>query len=157
MNIAFLQTTLAKFGLMAIGLTFILIMTLFLVDLAPINAQEQCELVRIFGGKEPNVNEIRIEPQTLSVSKGACVIWINWAWTKGQGERVVSIKFHEGEKCEVNTESPTLYKLDDQKCYVSSFIAYGGTSSLRFKEPGTFEYMVESKGITATKGKIIVK
>ena len=145
-----------RYVLMGIGLLLILATSIIFVNQHEINAQE-CRIIRVYGGIEAAGNKIRIEPQTVSISKGSCVIWNNWAWSKELGEKVVVVRFSDGKRCEANTDAPTLYKMDDQNCYVSSYIAYGGTSSLRFTEQGTFDYVVESKDMESAEGKIVVK
>ena len=145
-----------SYVIMGIGLVFIFAISIILGNQQEINAQE-CRIIRVYGGIEAADNKVRIEPETVSINKGSCVIWNNWAWSKELGEKVVLVKFSDGKKCEANTDAPTLYKMDDQNCYVSSYIAYGGTSSLRFTEQGTFEYVVESKDMERAKGKIMVK
>jgi len=47
------------------------------------------------------------------------------------------------------------FKLDAKNCYVTSFISYGGTSSLKLDEAGTFEVEVMTKGDIKAKGKIV--
>ena len=145
-----------SYVIMVMGLVFIFAISIILLNQQAINAQE-CRIIRIYGGIDSADNKLRMEPETVTIDKGSCVIWSNWAWSKGLGEKIVLVKFSDGKKCEANTDAPTLYKMDDQNCYVSSYIAYGGTSSLRFTEQGTFEYVVESKDMEKGKGRIIVK
>lgn len=142
--------------LTGIGLILIFVIGIALVNQKESSAQE-CRIIRVYGGLEAAGNKIRIEPQTVSINKGSCVIWSNWAWSKELGEKVVVVRFSDGKTCEANTDAPTLYKMDDQNCYVSSYIAYGGTSSLRFTEQGTFDYVVESKDMESAEGKIVVE
>jgi hypothetical protein len=141
---------------MVIGLALILSFGIVFSFLETADAQE-CRIVRIYAETEGEAHRVRIEPQTLSIRKGACVIWNNWAWTKETDEKVILIKFREGKQCEVNTDAPTSYKLDAQSCYVSSYVKYGGTSSLRFTEEGTFDYVVESLGMDGAGGSIVVQ
>ena len=88
----------------------------------------------------------------MHVNKGTCAIWTNFS-----GGKMVSIRFSEGKKCEANTDSPTLFRLDDKNCYVTGYIPEYGTSSLVFKERGIFEYVVDAKEMESVKGKIIVQ
>ena len=55
----------------------------------PINAQE-CQLISIKDGDKT----IRLHPETSHVTKGTCVIWVNWS------SRNVNIMFEEGKVCE---------------------------------------------------------
>ena len=50
-----------------------------------------------------------------------------------------------------------VFEQDGKSCYVSSYMEYGGTTSLTFQELGTYEYFVDSKGMKSTKGKIVVR
>jgi len=114
-----------------------------------INAQE-CRVIRLNGTVYPTTT-IRIEPRVVQISKGTCVIWSNWVRT---GE--VQIAFEEGKKCEDMTDSPVGFTLDAHNCYVTSFVSRGGTSSLMFNEPGTFDYTVKAGAVTEG-GKIVVE
>ena len=71
---------------------------------------------------------------------------------------VVKVSFKEGEKCMGVTNAPMGFSLNAQGCYGTEWIPFGGTSSLRFMEKGTFEYTVETK-ITKAKatGRIVVE
>ena len=126
----------------AVMLVFILALTTLLANQETLSAQE-CRLVRLHGGIGANVAEIRIEPRTLWISKGTCVIWSNWVRTDE-----VKVEFEEGKKCEDVTDAPVGFKLDADNCYVTDFISLGGTSSLRFNEAGTYKYTVEAAGGT---------
>ena len=95
--------------------------------------------------------QIRLEPETILVSKGTCVIWNNWT-----GAQEVIVKFEEGKKCDDVTDAPVGFKLDAANCFVTDLIPFGGTSSLRFVEEGSYDYVVEALKAKA-KGKIIVK
>lgn len=126
-------------------------MIILVVDRAGINAQS-CRIIRLYGEAAPPGNELRIEPNTLLVPKGTCVIWSNWI--KAQEVKIV---FEEGKKCEDVTDAPTGFKLDAHNCYVASFVSPGGTSSLRFTEEGTFKYEVIADGMVKEEGQIVVK
>lgn len=111
---------------------------------------QECRLIRIQGGGTSA--EIYLEPETVRISKGTCVIWSNWV-----GAKEVSVVFEEGKKCEDMTEAPTGFKMTAENCYVTSWIALGGTSSLRFTEAGTFNYTASATGDMKAKGVIIVE
>ncbi len=139
-------------------LLFLVSTMLAAVDHRPANAEES-QLIRIFGGVATGAGEltkpIRLEPPTLTVSKGAVVVWLNWARTV----ECVKVSFQEGKKCDDVTDAPTGFEMTGG-CYVTSWITFGGTSSLRFTDPGTYTYTVEAKSggeIRKTTGRILVK
>lgn len=137
--------------------TMMVLVFLFMVLLgnpAIVKAQEKCIPVYIRSHEG-------IEPETLNVAKGDCVVWINW--TRGEDIKVI---FREGKKCADMTKSPKGFKPDFSGCYLTDHLGFGETSSLLFVEAGRFNYEVafwKSGGIyaapgTATlSGSIIVK
>ena len=130
---------------------FILVVTILMIGPGLAGAAEECRLVKITGTRSPNVS-VRIEPETVSISKGDCVVWINWT-------RAVAIKvlFREGKKCEAASQAPVGFKMDAPTgCYTTGVIPLGATSSLMFVEEGTFDYQVEADGTTG-RGRIVVK
>ena len=140
----------------AVGLTFVLAMIILLAKQGAINAQD-CRLIRIQGMETHE--SIRVEPESLWISKGTCVIWVNRA-----AAPEVKIVFEDGKKCSSVSEAPTGFSLDHENCYVTSWLPLGGTSSLRFKEEGTFEYAIDvtggdigEKGKRVAKGRIVVR
>jgi hypothetical protein len=145
--------------LIVTALFFALSTTLVLVDHRSIDAQEQ-QLVRILGGISTGAGELRkpitIEPPTMTVSKGAVVTWLNWS----RNTECVMVSFEDGKTCEDASDAPSGFGMNEKGCYVTSWITFGGTSSLHFTEPGTFMYTVEAKtgGETRkTTGKILVR
>ncbi len=144
--------------LVAAALFLVLSTTLVMVDKTPVAAEES-QLVRIFGGVSTGVSElkqpIRLEPPTMTISKGAVVVWLNWA----RNAECVQVSFDDGKKCEDVTDAPTGFDMAGS-CYVTSWITFGGTSSLRFNEPGTYTYTVSAKSdgqVSKETGKIFVK
>jgi len=136
----------------AVVLALILALTTLLRNPDTISAQE-CRLVRLYGGVSANVEEIRIEPSSIFISKGTCVIWSNWVRTDQ-----VKVIFEEGKKCEDVTDAPVGFRLDASNCYVTDSIPLGGTSSLRFNEAGTYKYRVEGAGgVIKATGEITVR
>ncbi len=140
------------------ALFFLLSTMLVLVDRQPTDAEES-QLVRIFGGVATGSGElkkpIRLEPPTMTISKGGVVVWMNWA----RSVECVQVSFEDGKKCDDVTDAPTGFEMADG-CYVTSWITFGGTSSLRFNEPGTYVYTVEAKTGGETRketGKILVR
>jgi plastocyanin len=128
-----------------VGIALLITACLAMVSHEVLQAQD-CRLVRIVGRKAP-----LLEPPTTVVEKGTCVIWFN----KTQLE--VKVVFEEGKKCQDVTDSPTGFAMESS-CYVTTWLKYGATSSLRFNEPGTYEYMVEFATMPdKSKGTIVVE
>lgn len=142
-----------KMLLIVVVLAFITIMTLALSIQRIVDAQD-CRIVRITAGVGERLDEIALEPRTMRVDEGTCVIWINLSRSPD-----VEIKFRDGGKCIEATDAPTGFNPELLSgCYVTGMIHMGATSSLRFVEKGTFEYMVETAQETIkTTGEIIVE
>jgi|GEM_PF-1329642 hypothetical protein len=108
------------------------------------DAQEH-RLVRILGGLSTGAAELKqpitLDPPSLSVPKGTVVTWLNWS----RNTECVQISFEDGKRCEDGTDAPSGFSMRSDGCYVTSWISFGGTSSLLFTEPGTFNYVVEAK------------
>lgn len=143
--------------IMAGALCLALSTVLVTLDQAPVVAEES-QLVRIFGGIPTGASEltkpIRLEPPTLTIEKGGVVVWLNWA----RSAECIKVSFEDGKKCADVTDAPTGFEMSSG-CYVTSWITFGGTSSLRFNEPGTFTYTVEAKTggeVRKETGKILV-
>ena len=144
--------------LVVTALFFVLSTMLVLVDHQPIDAEES-QLIRIFGGISTGAGElkkpIRLEPPTMTISKGGVVVWLNWA----RSVECVQVSFEDGKKCDDVTDAPTGFEMTSG-CYVTSWITFGGTSSLRFNEPGTYVYTVMAKTggeVRKETGKILVR
>lgn len=129
---------------------FALMITAGLLVPQPADCSE-CRIIRIFGEGSQS-GKLHVEPQILTISKGTCVIWVNWS-----KEQEVSVKFEETMKCHDVTDSPMMFSLDSAQCYVTSWIPLGGTSSLRFNDPGELEYIVTNRDGSMTKGRIFVE
>ena len=69
------------------------------------------------------------------------------------------VVFEDGKSCVDVTDAPAGFTLNAKSCYVTSWIPFTGTSSLRFMEKGTYTYVVEAKGMQdkKVKGQIIVE
>jgi hypothetical protein len=115
------------------------------------SAAQETRVIRLYGGTSFSHDGIRIEPDTMQVSKGSVVVWNNWAKSSE-----VKITFKEGKVCQDVTEAPMGFTLNAKQCYVTTWIPLGGTSSLRFTEKGKFHYMVEAAGGVTSKGFIHV-
>lgn len=134
-----------KLLLMVMGIIFVLTTVIFLGNPGTTGAAEKCSIVTIRGRDN-------IEPNMLTVTKGDCVVWMNWARDD------VTLSFKEGEKCVKATKSPMGFKMDvPSGCYIAGAFAYGQTASLVFTEPGTYKYDIEFKVGGKTSGTIVVK
>jgi hypothetical protein len=142
---------------------------LFFSDPSFTSAQEsEMRLIRLCGGtsrsdvygtsSDPEgaaKDIVRIVPETLSIDKGTVVIWINAA----RATDCLKIVFEDGKKCEDVTDAASGF-LTEGPCYVTSWVTFGGTSSLKFNEEGTYDYFVDAKGHgpeARKKGTIVVR
>jgi hypothetical protein len=137
-----------SYFLKGVGLALILVLPVLLATQSTINA-ENVRMIRIYGGATSQ-NPARLEPSILSISKGTVVVWANFARIKE-----VKVIFEDGKSCSSCTTSPCLFSMKPDSCYVSSFVAFGETSSLRFVEKGTFSYKVTG-GVKDVVGRIVV-
>jgi len=102
---------------------------------------QECRIIRIMQDKSAVGTTIRLEPDTLQIAKGTCVIWVNWV-----PKMEVRINFREhGKKCVDATAASEDFKTAEN-CYLTDFLKLGATSSLRFTEAGTFDYEIEIPG-----------
>jgi hypothetical protein len=136
--------------LIAVVVSFVVAMMVGLLSLEIVSAQE-CRLIKIHG--RTDLSTVMIEPETIYATKGDCVVWFN------RVAKEIMIKFDEGKRCADVTQAPMGFSLNAQSCYVTSWIPFAGTSSLRFMEKGTYNYVVEAKGQknVEAKGQIIVE
>ena len=137
--------------MIVMGFIFVFAMLILLSKLGTIFAQE-CRIIKIHGRTEHP--SIMIEPETIFLSKGDCVVWFNRFTAED-----VKVTFEEGKKCVDVTNAPIGFSLNAQSCYVTSWMPFVGTSSLRFIEKGTYDYTVEAKNIggVKAKGRIVVE
>ncbi len=131
-----------KYSLIGIICCLILCLAILLGNPGIIGAQEKEKCVPVYIRSHAG-----IEPQTLNVDKGDCVVWINW--TRGEDAKVI---FREGKKCAEMTKSPTGFKPDFSGCYLTEFLAFGETASLVFAEAGRFDYEVEFRKVGSLYG-----
>lgn len=139
-----------KNAVMAIGIALICAMAvLSTVEVA--NTQE-CRIVRVYGLSAQAQPALRLEPQNIMVNKNTCVIWVNLS-------RAAEVKviFEDGKKCADATDAASAFTMVEN-CFVTSWVPHGATSSLTFKDAGTYNYEVEWKeGKTKENGRIIVQ
>ncbi len=111
---------------------------------------EELRVVRISG--DPESEEfLRVEPRDLDITSGDCVVWVNWSKTSE-----IMVVFQEGKVCYDVTRPSAGFNMDAKNCYVTNYIPYGGTSSLTFKEHGTYNYEVVTEDGKALKCKLTV-
>lgn len=134
--------------LICLGFALVLAIAVAIPGVAP--AQE-CRLIKVHSFDSP-AGKFLIEPATLEIAKGDCVVWINWV-----GTHSIKVVFGDAKQCEIISDAPSGFKAALNNCYVTDLILIGGTASLRFKETGTYEYKIEAPGRKALTGKIIVK
>ena len=142
--------------LMLIRGFLILILLLLLLMQGRVNAADVCRLektrVVAISGDPGEKGWAEVKPREMKIAPGTCVVWVNWA----EGPQI-SVVFQEGKVCHDVTRAPTGFSLNNQRCYVSSFLPQGGTSSLKFTKEGTFNYEVVFGGGRAVKCKLIVQ
>jgi plastocyanin len=136
------------FSSILLGIILISTVVIFVLSQGTSNAEE-CRMIKI-QGQPGGQATLTLEPDTIIVNKGTCVIWVNFARTEE-----VQVIFEQGKVCEDVTEASVGFKLDAKNCYVTNYIPFGGTSSLLFKEPGEFKYILKA-GVESLNGKIIV-
>lgn len=120
------------------GLSLVLVMIISLGSWEAIKAQE-CRIIRIHG-RVMGQSAIALEPRTMWVPKDTCVVWYN-----GAINTRIKIVFEEGKACVNATDAPMGFGMDyDSSCYVTSWVPVGGTSSLTFKEKGSYLYTIET-------------
>jgi len=138
-----------KLWITLIMLVFVFSVGVWVVDQGALNAGE-CRLIRIHGqtgGQTP----LGLEPETVTIEKGTCLIWVNLA-----REEEVQVVFEEGKACKDVTKAPVGFKMDAKSCYVTNYIPFGATSSLLFDEEGVFKYILKA-GKSKLEGKIVVR
>ncbi len=138
--------------LRAIFLCSVLIITSILIVYNNSAYSQDCRIIRVHGMMAHDA--IRVEPAGLFISKGTCVIWLNRSTANE-----IKIVFKEGKKCASVTDAPTGFNMDDYgHCYVTSWLPFGGTSSLRFLERGTYAYEIQvTAGPAGTEGKKVIE
>jgi plastocyanin len=125
---------------LALGMLFI--------DQPTVNAEE-CQIITIHDGE----NSVTIHPKEVSISKGTCVIWVNWSTTTD-----INIMFEQGKVCNDVVEASMDFNLDKENCFISNvIITKGGTASLVYEKNGSFDYAAKPREGEKTTGKIIVQ
>ena len=140
-----------KYTVMAIAVGVVLALSVFLIPQATV--AEECYTVRIYGlVAQSGVGSLRVEPSAVSARQGDCIVWVNLARAAE-----VRINFREGKACQSAADVSSGFKLD-QGCFVTDYLSHGKTSSLVFKDKGTYNYDVEWKEQKIKQsGKIVVE
>jgi hypothetical protein len=74
-------------------------------------------------------------------------VWFNRVTT---GE--VKVTIADSKKCASVTNAASGFCLDElANCYVTKWIGFTGTASLRFMEKGTYKYVVETNSMPGVK------
>jgi len=140
-------------GFMGVTLSISIGLIFFIQAIA--NAEKICRIEKLkvvrISGNSGEQGTLKIEPANLDITAGDCVVWVNWS--KGPEVMVV---FQEGKVCHDVTRAPGGFSINASNCYVTNFIPYGGTSSLSFKEKGTFKYEVMTAAGKAVKCQLTV-
>jgi hypothetical protein len=127
-----------KFTVMGIAVGVIVALSVLLIP--PVTIAEECYTVRIYGEvAQSGVGSLRLEPNMVAAKQGDCIVWVNLARAAE-----VRINFREGKACQGATEAGSGFKLD-KACFVTDYLGHAKTSSLVFKDKGTYNYDVEWK------------
>lgn len=82
-----------------------------------------------------------VNPKNIEIKENTIVIWLSGIY--GQEIQVI---FEDGKTCKDVTADPHFFEFNPQtSCYVTNYIPYGATSSLRFPQAGVFNYVVSSQ------------
>ena len=131
-------------------LSFLLVAFCLTLNLPTTDASE-CRIIRLLGGSTQSKQKVRIEPSTMWIQKGTCVIWYNW--TKS-GEVKITFQKTKKQKYKDFLKSPMGFEVS-AKAFTAR-IPHGGTSSMRFVETGTYSYEVGTIGGAKQSGQIVV-
>ena len=132
----------------------ILVCAAVMAPYVTVSEAQECRIVRLHGSAGGSPSQIYIEPGTIRVSEGACVVWVNWIIGP-----IIELKFDDGKTCKSATTGVTPgWALDLEKnCFVTNLIPQGGTASLTFKEKGIYDFVIETKQGGKSSGKIVVQ
>jgi hypothetical protein len=117
-------------------------------------AAQECRVIRVWGESMSKAGgKISVQPETVWISKGTCIIWNNWVPGKE-----VSVSFDDGKNCNSVVDASMDFVLKENGCFITAVnMVPGGTASLRFNKEGTFAYRVETADGIQTKGQIVVQ
>ena len=131
---------------LTIGLSLAIVMGLSFYHLESTSAVE-CQIIRIFPGETPQ--SITLNPDTLTISKGDCVVWFN------ASGGLIQVTFKGSVKKIANPGG--FFQSNDH--LVTSWFNHGVVTSMVVMEKGLYEYTVKTKQTDAKEfvGKIEVK
>lgn len=89
------------------------------------------KVITISGGK--------INPTRLEINRGDTVVWTTL-------DQSATISFPEGSEVRLACVAPTRFRMNKDGFYTSGILPIGGTASLCFIEPGTYNYIVFVRG-----------
>lgn len=89
----------------------------------------------------------RVTPDMLEINRGDTVIWTAI-------DQPATVYFADGTPVKLACISPTRFYLNEEGAYTSGIIPQGGTASLCFVEPGTFDYAVFFRGGVEAGGRV---
>ena len=132
----------------------ILVLAAVMSSYATVSEAQECRIIRLHGSAGGSPSQIYIEPRTIRVSEGACVVWVNWIIGP-----IIELTFDDGKTCKAATTAATPgWALDLEKnCFVTSLIPQGGTASLSFQEKGVYDFVIKTKQGGKSSGKIVVQ
>jgi plastocyanin len=136
---------------------FVLTTVIFLQNPASADAAQQCFPVKVW-------DRDKIEPLSLSVNKGDCVVWINFTQPVAATAGDVLIVFPDAKECGIKeVKASTGFKMEEAlNCFIGGWLRPGETASLVFEKPGTYKYKVQFRSGKVLKdalkgGTIVVK
>ncbi len=134
------------------GAVLLMAMGLLLAARGPTFAAE-AKLIKIQPVGEEKLVGFYLDPPVLQIDQKTIVVWLSGV----QGEDIQVI-FMEGKACRDVTANPGAFKMNEKSCFVTSFMSFGGTSSLQFIESGTYRYYIATvTGHIKARGTIVVR
>lgn len=106
---------------------------------AEVKATGVTKVISLVGGE--------VTPTHLEIDRGDTVVWL-------AVDQPAMVYFAEGTPVKLACVAPTRFYLNEEGAYTSGVIPQGGTASLCFVEPGTFDYAVFFRGGIEAGGRI---
>lgn len=106
---------------------------------AEVKATGVTRIISLVGGE--------VTPTRLEIDRGDTVVWL-------AVDQPAMVYFAEGTPVKLACVAPTRFYLNEEGAYTSGIIPQGGTASLCFVEPGTFDYAVFFRGGIEAGGRI---
>lgn len=141
-----------KLSIVMIGTSFFIAAILLIVARGPTFAAE-AKLIKIQPVGDDKLIGFYVDPPVLKIEPNMIVVWLS-----GIPKEDIQVIFMEGKTCKDVTTNGKSFTMSPKSCYVTSFMAFGETSSLQFVETGTYRYYVAtSMGDIKAKGTIVVQ